>query len=383
MRSTLAGVNEVALAAVVGLVLVLMVAILTGSVVRMARWEVRDAGDGSLEVGVEPGGHLTRIVITVFGFLLLGAGMGLYGYHVLVRPVERLVRSRAPARAAREGPTALETVSEELQRARGEMKRWGKDLEKKMMARTCELEAANREVVETWGQLLEAERLASLGQMASSILHEMKNPMQNITNAMYELRRVGDGLADGALDGVSVIEREIQRMDRTIETLRDLSELSSEVETEWCEINDVVERAIAVAVQHDALRKIRVEKRLVEDLPMVSINRHQFEQVFANLLLNGAQAMPEGGAVTVETAGNGSVFVSVTDGGAGIRPGDEKKIFAPFFTTRKQKGGTGLGLAICQGVVKRAGGRIEVKSSPGQGSTFTVMLPVKRPEGCT
>ncbi len=377
MRSTLAGVNEVALAAVVGLVLVLMVAILTGSVVRMARWDIRDSGDELFTEGAGPGGHLSRIVLTVFGFLVLGVSMGLYGYHVFVRPIDRLVRSRLRVRQASEAPTALETVSEELQRARSEMKRWGRDLEKKMMARTRELEAANREVVETWGQLLEAERLASLGQMASSILHEMKNPMQNITNVMYELRRMPDELPGGTLERVSVIEREVQRMDRTIETLRDLSELSSEIETEWCEINDVVERAIAVAVQHDALRKVRVEKRLAEDLPSVSINRHQFEQVFANLLLNGAQAMPEGGDVTVETAGNGSVLVSVTDGGAGIRPGDEKKIFEPFFTTRKKKGGTGLGLAICQGVVKRAGGRIEVKSSPGQGSTFTVMLPAR------
>ena len=126
---------------------------------------------------------------------------------------------------------------------------------------------------------------------------------------------------------------------------------------------------------------VRLDFVRAENLPWVLVNTNQLKQVFLNLVHNALQAMPAGGklAVVIELqseSGRDWVVVRITDDGLGIRPGDMSRIFEPFFTTRAEHGGTGLGLSVSYGIVSEHGGRIDVESQPGHGSTFSVWIPV-------
>jgi nitrogen-specific signal transduction histidine kinase/CheY-like chemotaxis protein len=240
-----------------------------------------------------------------------------------------------------------------------------------------------------------SERMASVGTLAAGVAHEINNPLAYLTgNIGFVLEALGDsadrlasGRGDTAVLGrvleecrhaLSEAQEGAQRVRRIVRDLKDFSRLDEERKTP-VELRGAIERALNLA-ESEIRHRARVETRLA-DVPAVIADESRLSQVFLNLLVNAAQAIPEGHAETnrieveVRPGSRGHVVVEVRDTGCGIAPEHLGRIFDPFFTTKPVGIGTGLGLAICHGIVTGLGGEIEVESRLGTGSTFRVSLP--------
>src|SRR5262249_14535591 len=169
-----------------------------------------------------------------------------------------------------------------------------------------------------------------------------------------------------------------ERAAEIVRGLRAFARVGSGLELEDSDLSDVLDVALTV-LRHELRDRVRVHKQLAP-MPRVRCDASRMSQVFVNLILNAVQAMPgEGDLYITLGAENGSARCSIRDTGPGIPPDVKGRIFDPFFTTKPVGQGTGLGLSISYGIVEQHGGRIEVDSQPGQGATFTVVLPLEAP----
>ena len=259
-------------------------------------------------------------------------------------------------------------MQESLKKARGELEEWARTLEDRVKLRTEELVAVQ-------SQMVQAEKLASLGRMAAAVAHEINNPLGGImTFASLALEECAD---DDPLRGnLDIIVQQSHRCREIVRGLLEFARQSAALVTPT-NVNDVVGKALSLLEAQESFHNLRTERRLDPDLPQVLIDASQLQQVFVNLVVNAVDAMDGTGALAVETAADeetAEVLLRVADTGKGIPKENLPLIFEPFFTTKEVGRGTGLGLAIVHGVVTRAGGRIEVDTSPA-GTTFTVRLP--------
>ncbi len=234
-------------------------------------------------------------------------------------------------------------------------------------------------------QMERAERLASLGQLAAGLAHEIKNPLAGIAGA---IRIVTDELRDGdpkkeIFDEVLV---QVDRLDRTVKDLLDFAR-PRKPELKLASVNEILSSTLALLTPQTNEQNIHVVSRFSAHVPDVMVDPKQIQQVFLNLMLNAAQSMPKGGTLEIATHletrpphKNPFVRIDITDDGYGVGEDVLDQIFAPFFTTKHR--GTGLGLSIAQRIVEEHGGFIDVESRPGEGSCFSVFVPVeKRPRG--
>ena len=172
------------------------------------------------------------------------------------------------------------------------------------------------------------------------------------------------------------IESALIRGSSLIQSVLDFSRKSAP-RLELCEINDVIDRALELTLHSAKGQNIKLTKELSPSLPKVMIDFGQLQQVYINIILNAIQAMPEGGRLTVRTFNSGDwLKTEVQDTGRGISPENMQKLFVPFFTTKEEGKGVGLGLVVCNEIVRRHQGRIEVQSKEGEGTNFTVYLPL-------
>ena len=231
-------------------------------------------------------------------------------------------------------------------------------------------------------RLQERDRLAALGEMAAGLAHEVKNPLGAIKGAAQLLGDPPGRLEASEREFLSIILEEVERLDRVVGSVLDYAR-PSKGDPGAIDVNAVVRRTLTVMASERA-ESFNVSTALSPDLPLARADAEQLRQVLINLIRNAIQATAGSGKVEVVTrlrqdriqAGNEAgawVEVSVRDEGPGIAPHVLEKLFVPFFTTRAT--GTGLGLAISQRMVEEMGGRIEVSSRPGAGSTFTVVVP--------
>jgi PAS domain S-box-containing protein len=227
-------------------------------------------------------------------------------------------------------------------------------------------------------QLIMSGRLVSLGEVTASMAHEFNNPLGIIMGFVEDMLSSTDP-ADPNYRALQIVDEESKRCRQIV---RDLMEYARPRSIEFCStsIADVIEKTLQLVENRLYKQKVAVEKRLDPDLPRIQADSPQLEQVLVNLYLNAIDAMPEGGKLTVEarmaqTDGTAPMAViTVADTGFGIAEMDLPKIFQPFFTAKKRRG-IGLGLPICQRIIKNHGGRLEVESQPGTGSTFKIYLP--------
>ena len=233
----------------------------------------------------------------------------------------------------------------------------------------------------------ERDRLAALGEMAAGLAHEIRNPLGAIKGAAQLLTdKQGQPVdVDEAEDFIAIIVDEVNRLNRVVSQFLDYAR-PYKGDADELEMNDLVGRTVKlIRSQGDAAaRSIAIELDLADNVPVVRGDAGQLQQVFLNLGLNAIQAMDEaGGTLTVTTSrrigwkgGIIGTYVAIRfqDTGPGISSAHMKNLFIPFFTTKD--GGTGLGLSISQRIVSQHGGRIEVRSQEGQGSAFTVLLPI-------
>jgi signal transduction histidine kinase len=245
-------------------------------------------------------------------------------------------------------------------------------------------------------RLQERDRLAALGQMAAGLAHEVKNPLGAIKGAAQLLN---EPTADSRLEPserefVQIILEEVERLDRVVGSVLDYAR-PSKGNPSVVDVNEVVKGTLRVVASERTVP--HVQTVLGKDLREVQADAEQLRQVLINLVRNAVQATAGYGTVTVTTrtrrppvlgaatdGKSGWVEISVQDDGPGMAPNVYKNLFVPFFTTKES--GTGLGLAISQRIVEDMGGRIEVNSQPGSGSTFTLVLPAARdrfPQTCS
>lgn len=226
-------------------------------------------------------------------------------------------------------------------------------------------------------QIRQSEKLAAVGTLSGGIAHELNNPIGVILSFVQLSRR--DPVVGGneeLSDNLAEIENAAHRCKRIVEELLQFSRPSLDRQMAPVRLSEPLESALFLVSTQKKIREVEVRKSLADGLPMVMGNTNQLAQVFINLIQNAVQAMGQGGVLSLETGmRDGQVFASVGDTGAGISAENMKRLFEPFFTTKAPGQGTGLGLSVSYGIVERHGGRVEVASREGAGSTFTVLLP--------
>jgi len=244
------------------------------------------------------------------------------------------------------------------------------------------LDVAKTELEQLHFQQLErADRLASIGEMAAGIAHEIKNPLAGISAAVTIIR--DDIPADDPRNSIlGEVLQQVQRLDKTVNDLLFFGK-PAPPELTCIDINNVLESTLKFASQHRSVVNIEKQIQLKPGIPTVYADGKQMQQVFLNLFLNAFQAMPGGGTLRVVTgsdnrSGRDVVTIDISDSGPGIPPQILEKIFTPFFTTKAQ--GTGLGLPICCKLIQLHNGDIRVSSDDARGTTFTIELPACTPQ---
>ncbi len=271
---------------------------------------------------------------------------------------------------------SFNTMSAALHESKVQMQELVQSLETKVQERTRELLAARAEVAQ-------GVKLAAIGVLASGIAHELNNPLTGVLTFTSLMRKkVADGSEDA--DDLDLVIRETKRCASIIKRLLDFAREKAPT-SGYCNINQVVDDTVRMVYQPASLQHIRIASELGEGLPAIWCDADLIKQVVMNLLVNAQQSIEGSGVVTVRTRlstavmGAGSqdmLELSVSDTGCGIPAANLERIFDPFFTSKEVGKGTGLGLSVSYGIVRTHGGRITVESTPGEGSTFHVFLPV-------
>jgi len=292
------------------------------------------------------------------------------------------------------------------------LEKLNQELELRVKRRTSKLSKTLEELKQMQNQLLQSEKLASLGQLSAGVAHEINNPIGFISSNITSLSQYIDEIfkllatyeeAENQLQdskllmNIQTIKEEVD-IDFVKEDIKDLilesedgvSRVKKIVQDlkNFCHVDDEEWQLLDI---HNALdstlniiqNEIKYKANVIQeygDIPLVECIQSQLNQVFMNLLVNAAHAIEEQGCITIRTGhdGNNWAWVQVSDNGKGIEKEHLKKIFDPFFTSKPVGTGTGLGLSLSYGIVQKHNGRIEVDTTVGKGSTFTVWLPVKQ-----
>ncbi len=277
-----------------------------------------------------------------------------------------------------------------------------------------ELQQVNRKLEEAHNQLLQSEKMASIGQLAAGVAHEINNPIGYVYSNLGTLEKyVQDTFgmldlyeqAEGSIADAEVLARlqeakkkldiaflkedlralmdeskdGITRVKKIVQNLKDFSHVDTSDEWHFSDLHNGIDSTLNIVNNEIKYRADVV--REYGDIPEVECLSSQLNQVFMNLLVNAAHAIEERGTITIRTGQQGDeVWVEIADTGKGIAPEHMKKIFDPFFTTKPIGKGTGLGLSLSYGILQKHHGRIEVQSKVGKGTTFRVWLPIKQPE---
>jgi len=258
-----------------------------------------------------------------------------------------------------------------------------KEMADKLSAAYRELSESHQRLKESQEQLIQAEKLTSLGQLAASIAHEVNNPLSGVlAYTQLMAKKIGSGNIprETALSYLSKMEAELTRSTKLIRNLLDFARQSPPAFRQ-INLNDVINRAVDLAAHSAELQHVQIVKELDLSLPNLMADYDQLHQVCTNLILNAIQAMPKGGKLTLRSSvNNRQLKIEVQDTGCGISSENMRKVFTPFFTTKHEVKGVGLGLAISYGIIQRHHGRIEVQSKEGEGATFTICLPLHHEE---
>ena len=354
-------------------------------------------------LSLDPVQQQTRaITLQTIGWTLLEVGIGaafviLFTRHFVATPIRGLIAGTKavsdmeldrPIDIGHAGSSqeledlvdSFNLMRERLKLAVAELNDMQQTLESKVEERTQQLKAAQR-------KLIQSDRLATLGQLAASVAHEINNPVSGVLNLSMLLERLmaGGGYPPGReaefRKYLALISTETARVGRIVSDLLAFSR-RSKPQRAPADLNKLIRTTIGLADHKLRLISAQVVLDLQDNLPLVECDSSQIQQVILNLVVNGAQAMQPrgGGKLTICTRlvpQEESVELRVQDTGEGIAPENLSKIFDPFFTTKAEGKGVGLGLAVLYGIVQAHEGEVEVVSQRNEGTTFIVSLPLK------
>ena len=350
------------------------------------------------EVDQQVAGMQYRVAgTTAVEILLLGVFIFFFTRRFVSRPIGALVAAthtvsatsldrpihvKAGSEEIDELARSFDDMRERLRLAVGEINQLAQGLEEKVEERTQQLKAAHH-------KLLQADRLASLGQLAASVAHEINNPIAGVLNLSVLMQRIlkDDGVPPGRIGDfrkyLGQVVSETSRVGRIVSDLLAFSR-RSKPQRSLSDLNRIVQTTLSLVSHKMKLANVQVDLDLAPDLPLAPCDPSQMQQVVLNLMMNAAEATNVRGCgrLRVRTyAGGGRVFLMVADDGEGIAKENLAKIFDPFFTTKPEGKGVGLGLAVLYGIVQSHGGDVEVVSETGAGAAFTVSLPLAQAGG--
>jgi two-component system NtrC family sensor kinase len=336
---------------------------------------------------------IVGLVVTVVAVLVLA---GLLTWRTVLKPVRRLTRAASRVTAgdlsARVPVTSSDEIGEmteawntmvsELSRARDQLEEWGHTLERRVEAKTKELEGAHQ-------RMLLVEKMASLGKLAATVAHEINNPLTGISTYARLLGRKLSGRGSDAAESthaeservLKLIDEEAARCGNIVRNLLLFSRTPAARYTEQ-DVQPLLERCVLLLRHQAELQDVRLLMDVAAGLPRLSCDASQIQQMILALAMNALEATPSGGEVTISArklASGKGLALEVSDSGRGIAPEHLDKIFEPFFSTKEDASGVGLGLAVVYGIVSRHRGMIDVESSPGSGTVITVRLPLYQP----
>jgi signal transduction histidine kinase len=224
--------------------------------------------------------------------------------------------------------------------------------------------------------VLQTEKMASLGTLTSGVAHELNNPLNNIsTSVQILLEELEDASPEYRKGLLMETEKQVERARDTVKALLEFSR-EGYFSPQFVHVENLIYQTLKL-IKGEVPPSVKINLDVPEDIE-ANLDPRQIQHVLINLILNAVQAMEEGGAITIRASqqeNNGKFCLQVQDTGMGISEEDLPKIFDPFFTTKEVGKGSGLGLSVCHGIVEQQGGRIEVSSAPGKGTTFSVFLP--------
>ncbi|MBN1102653.1 MAG: PAS domain-containing protein [Deltaproteobacteria bacterium] len=250
------------------------------------------------------------------------------------------------------------------------------------------VEERTQELKKTHDKLLHQDKMASLGKLSASVVHEINNPISGILNLTLLIKRMLEENAVGPAETekfkkyLSLMETETRRISRIVSNLLAFSR-QSKMEVTQFDLHRLIEKTLFLNANLLKLHSVRVEKEFDDGLPDFAGSEDQLQQVIMNLISNAVEAMEGDGGRRVlhirtqYLREEDRVILSFRDTGVGISPENLQKLFEPFFTTKTKGKGVGLGLSVAYGIVQMHGGAVQVQSNPGEGSTFTVELPCK------
>lgn len=305
-----------------------------------------------------------RNLLIVYGFvifILVSVVLWLLIVRFVTQPVSNLLEQMRHVQAGNLKVRAVTETRDEI----GELAKGFNAMVQSLDDATRELEASHEK------QIQQAGKLASIGELASGIAHEIRNPLAGI-GAAVEVLSEENNLNGQRAEIVGEVRRQITRLNTTLHDLLDFAR-QREPEIAPCHVGDLIKPMLAL-VRPDAQKyHIAIVEDYASGLPPILADSAQVQQALLNVLLNAIQAMPDGGTLTLQTTPtDGAVRIAIADTGMGISRDNLRKIFSPFFTTKHR--GTGLGLAITRSIMDKHGGTITVESESGRGTTFTLQF---------
>lgn len=264
---------------------------------------------------------------------------------------------------------AFNDMTVKLKKAQDEQDEWAATLETRVEKRT-------RKIKEMQSVLLRSEKLASLGELVAGIAHELNNPL---TGVMIHASLIAEDphLDDGLVEDCQTVLHEAKRCSKIVKELLDFARVSDPQKV-MQPVRKLIDKTTALIEHHADFRNIKIIKEYDPELPEISMDASKIEQVLVNVMINAGQAMSQGGEMSIRTGMNASknhITIRIEDTGCGIPEENIEKLFDPFFSTKGHKG-TGLGLSVSYGIIQSHGGDIEVESTPGKGTAFTIILPM-------
>jgi two-component system NtrC family sensor kinase len=267
-------------------------------------------------------------------------------------------------------------MTDELGRSRAELEDWNRTLEQRVEEKTAELRR-------THDRMLVAQKMASLGKLAAMVAHEINNPLAGVRTYVRLLRRQMETEMpprDEAERVLEIVDTEVGRCGDIVRNLLTFSRAGS-AHFAAEDLGPLLARCEQLLRHQAQISGVTLRLETEPDLPRVECDAAQVQQMVLALAINALEAMPTGGSATFSArrSGEAGVAIEVADSGGGIPPEDHERIFEPFFTTKEAGKGVGLGLAVVYGIVNRHHGRIELRSAVGQGTTFSIFLPLRQP----